>query len=180
MDINRIAQIICSVAENENRELLDLAQEGIFHMPELAFAYECGKAIIKESNNVFGEAQVEWCRECDLKNGGPTDLVFNLDSGYTVAIEFKLRDTTNSYQSDIEKLGRIKNEKCIRLFCALVDVFNHQLPDDGRQAYIESLPNYQVKSLYKSTFGTRQSRYVKPVSCVACVWEVGKSLSGET
>ncbi|WP_165367250.1 hypothetical protein [Aliivibrio finisterrensis] len=44
MDINRIAQIICSVAESENKELSDISQEGIFHMPELAFAYECGKA----------------------------------------------------------------------------------------------------------------------------------------
>ncbi|OCH29970.1 hypothetical protein A6E13_19095 [Aliivibrio fischeri] len=176
MDINRIAQIICSVAESENKELSDISQEGIFHMPELAFAYECGKAIIKESKSIFGETTVEWCRECDLKNGGPTDLVFKLGSGYTIAIEFKLRDTTTAYQNDIEKLGRIKEEKCIRLFCALVDVFNHQLPDDGRQVYIECLPNYQVKPLHKVTFDTKQSRYVKPVSCVACVWEVGQSL----
>lgn len=179
MHINRIAQIICSVAESENRELSDL-DLGIFHMPELAFAYECGKAIAKESKKIFGETKVEWYRECDLKNGGPTDLVFELDSGYKIAIEFKLRDTTTAYQNDIEKLGRIKEKKCIRLFCALIDVFNHKLPDDGRQADIERLPNYQVKSLHKVTFETKQNRYVKPVSCVACVWEVGELLKGET
>ncbi|WP_428356140.1 hypothetical protein [Methyloprofundus sp.] len=50
---NQIADVIIQVAKKENTILSTLANEGIFHMPELAFAYECGKAIMQESSSIF-------------------------------------------------------------------------------------------------------------------------------
>ena len=47
--IENIASKIIEVVEKENQQLMTIAKSGanskigIFHMPELAFAYECGK-----------------------------------------------------------------------------------------------------------------------------------------
>lgn len=172
MQLSRIAEIICETSFSENLALKEIASEGIFHMPELAFSYQCGKEIMREAKSIFGNLKVDWIREEDLGNGGPTDLVFKIENGEVLAIEFKLRDTAKAYEKDIIKLCKIKDPKTTKVFCALVDVFNTKLPDDGRQKYIESLPDYQVKSLGKKSFDTIQKTYKGQVSCVACVWSV--------
>jgi hypothetical protein len=173
MQLSLISEIICKTAVIEDQELSDISNEGIFHMPELAFAYQCGKAIMKEAKHIFGNTNTLWLREENLGNGGPTDLVFKLDNGEILAIEFKLRDTTDAYEKDIVKLCKINNPKVTKLFCALIDVFESKLPDDGRQKHVESLPEYKVIPIKKHSFNTSQKWYKSQVSCVVCIWSVG-------
>ncbi len=170
---NKISNVILKVAKSEDSTLSSLVKEGIFHMPELAFSYECGKAIMSESQSIFGSNIPKWVREKDLGNGGPTDLLFEFKDGKRIAIEFKLRDTCHAYIKDIEKLFNLKDKKTLRLFCALIDVFENKLPDDGRQSAIERLDKYQVTIINKEKFPTKQNWYTSPVYCVAAVWSVG-------
>ncbi|MFD2175974.1 hypothetical protein [Veronia pacifica] len=179
MNIEKIADIICQTARDEDIELSELANEGIFWMPELAFVYQCGKNIIREAESVFGTSEVIWCREKNYGNGGPTDLAFELPNGELLAIEFKLRATTTAYEGDVKKLCRISRPQTTRLFCALVDVFESVITgDDGRQKHIETLPGYRVTPIKKLSFSTKQNWYKSPVKCVACVWSV--ELESET
>lgn len=171
--LNNIAKTIQDVAFKENEILSEIADDGIFFMPELAFVYECGKAIMRDRHSIFGNNNPVWKRETDIGNGGPTDLIFELDDGYRIAIEFKMRDTADSYIKDIKKLSRIDDAKIIRIFCALIDVFTKNLPDDGRQKTIEDLPNSQVKLISKDDFPTKQNWYTTETSCVTAVWSIG-------
>ncbi len=169
---SKIADVIIKVAKKENIILSDLANEGIFHMPELAFVYECGKAIMTESQEVFGSHTPKWIREIDLGNGGPTDLVFEFENGNKIAIEFKVRDTSNAYTHDIVKLSKLKDKNILKIFCALIDVFDSKLPDDGRQLTIEKLSEHKVTEIKKEIFSTKQYCYTSPVSCVVALWSI--------
>jgi len=171
----KIAETIGKVAEQEDTELKEF-NEGIFHMPELAFAYKCGKQIMKNSDMIFGDIKPKWKREVDLGNGGPTDLVFEFDNDRKIAIEFKMRDTRHSYKRDLEKLAKLNDKNTVRIFCALIDVSNKDLPDDGRQKYVEEFDGMEVRSLNepKVSFEINQDRYPSLlVSCVVGVWSVG-------
>lgn len=169
---DEIAKIIINVAESENSILFETSNEGIFFMPELAFAYECGKQIILNSEKVFGSNPVIWAREKNLGNGGPSDLVFELGSGHSVAIEFKLRDKRESYVKDITKLSKL-DDNTLKLFCSLVDVFDSKLPYDDRLEFKELQSDYLVNTIQKSSFKTKQNWYSSSVSCVVCVWSIG-------
>lgn len=170
---NELAEIIIEVARREDNALSELANEGIFHMPELAFAYECGKAIMAQQSMLFAGNTPKWVREKNLGNGGPTDLLFEFSDGKRIAIEFKLRDTSNKYIKDIKKLSRLNDDVTLRIFCALVDVFESELPDDGRQKAVESFEDESVEVIQKESFPTKQSWYQSQVHCVAALWTVG-------
>jgi len=171
-----IAQLIGSVAEQEERDLKMLG-EGIFHMPELAFAYKCGKKIMQDSEKIFGSMKPKWVREVDLGNGGPTDLLFEFDNGKRIAIEFKMRDKSISYERDLQKLAKLGDENTARIFCALIDVFKKDFPDDGRQQSVEQFKGMAVHSIIepKPSFETKQNWYSSSVTCVVGVWSVGTS-----
>lgn len=179
MHMTRIAEIIFETAISEDKELSLIANQGIFHMPELAFAYQCGKAILKEAHAIFDGLSVTWIREGNLGNGGPTDLVFKLENGDTLAIEFKLRGTATAYKKDIIKLCKIKQPNTSKIFCALIDVFDSKLPDDGRQSYIESMAGYKVTSLLIKSFKTKQNWYQSKTSCVVGAWSVSLNETDE-
>ncbi|WP_298441860.1 hypothetical protein [uncultured Ferrimonas sp.] len=172
MQLEKLGQLIYDLAKQEERDLAPLAPEGIFYMPELAFAYQCGKAVMRDPAAIFGTDKVTWHRERDLGNGGPTDLLFELDDGRQLAIEFKLRSTSRAYQADVNKLAQIDDGNCTKLFCALVDVFSKDLPDDGRQRHIEAMSTPQVTVVFKHEFATRQQRYASAVSCVVALWQI--------
>lgn len=176
MDIvKNLARLITNVAIKENQTLSLIPKLGIFHMPELAFAYECGKAAMLDSENVFGNDIPTWVREKDLGNGGPTDLLFEFDNGKRIAIEFKIRDTVSSYKKDIEKLSKLPDVDTIKIFCALIDVFDKKLPDDGRQAELEKASGNEVHVVSKTIISTSQDWYKSPTSCVVCIWSIGNS-----
>lgn len=174
--IDSIINKIVEVAKNENQELMQIANNdlnselGIFHMPELAFAYECGKQIMKKPNNIFEENIPQWCREFDLGNGGPSDLVFNFANGYKIVIEFKMRDTADAYLSDLTKLSKLQDEKTVKLFCAVIDTMKKDLPFDGRVTKIND--DKRTKNLYLDSFKTNQTWYKSEVHALVGIWKV--------
>jgi len=174
--IDSIINEIVEVAQNENQELMKIANNdlnselGIFHMPELAFAYQCGKQIMKNSNNIFEENIPQWCREFDLGNGGPSDLVFNFANGYKIVIEFKMRDTADAYLSDLTKLSKLQDEKIIKLFCAVIDVFPKNLENDGRVKKINT--DSRTKELIVKLFNTNQTWYKSEIQALVGIWKV--------
>lgn len=166
--IENIARKIIEVSEKENQALMTIAKSGtnskigIFHMPELAFAYECGKQIMQNANEIFGDNIPEWCRELDLGNGGPTDLVFTFDDGEKIAIEFKMINNKYEYRRDLDKLAKL-DKNTVKIFCALVDINKKELDGDniidGRITYIEEdNKNYSIIPQDKKLFETNHSR----------------------
>ena len=175
--IQNITDEIVQVAKEENRKLLTIANHesnsklGIFHMPELAFAYECGKQIMQNANEIFEENIPEWCRESVLdKNAGPTDLVFAFDDGQKIAIEFKMRDTGDAYTRDLEKLSNIKDNNITRIFCAIVDTMEKDLPYDGRVTKIND--DLRTEKLYMNSIKTKQTWYESEVYALIGIWKI--------
>jgi hypothetical protein len=171
--LRKIAEIIEGVARKEDSDLKNISNQGIFYMPELAFVYACGKAIMENREHVFGDLKPEWKRETELGNGGPTDLLFECQDGKCIAIEFKLRDTGEAYVRDIEKLLRLNpSEKYFLVFCALVDVFSSKIQIDERIVKVETYPKARVVSLLnpKPHFVTKQHWYKSDTSCVVGFW----------
>ncbi len=155
--LQTITKVINHV-ENELREL----NKGIFFAPELYLAFEVGKALYAERMNVFGKERIEWLRETNLGNGGPSDLIFKIGEEYIV-FEFKISSTSYSYEKDIEKLKMLSNLKEFkghRVFVALIDHF----PGKG-DARIEFLEKYPFKRINKESMKTYYSRYSGVVDC---------------
>ena len=177
VQLERIARMFAEVAREEDKQLTDLCGEGIFFMPELAFAYACGKAVMRDRAQIFGDTDVRWIREENFGGGGPTDLAFGLRDRKKIVVEFKMRATLPSYVADIAKLQRLSDPTVARIFCALVDVFAVG-PPDGRLQGIES-PTKDAPRLTRlndpfPSFPTRQHWYDKKVSCVVAAWSVGE------
>jgi len=141
-------------------------------MPELAFAYACGKAIMENKHEIFGDDIPCWQREVDLKNGGPTDLIFGYENKERIAIEFKLRDTHDAYINDLEKLAKLDSKNTAKIFCTLTDTFTNGLPNDERIQEVEKYFQDRLVPLLepKRIFSTIQHWYSGDVSCVVCVW----------
>lgn len=124
--IRKISSFIYSQALKENDELINLTKYGLKKMPELAFAYQCGKEIFRLRNIILNSSDYTWEREYTI-NGctGPSDVVFLNEDGNlpNYVIEFKLDATSYKYSDDIEKLKNIKEEKWVKLFCSFKHVF---------------------------------------------------------
>ncbi len=184
--IKHIARKIVEVAEKENQELMTIAKSdakrgvnskiGIFHMPELAFAYECGKQIMQNANQIFENNIPKWCRELVLdKKAGPTDLVFVFNDGQKIAIEFKMRDTGDAYHKDLVKLSDIKDLKVTKMFCAIIDTFEKDVLPDGRITKINDFSEngFKVKSVGDlKSFKTNQTWYANNVSALVGIWKL--------
>jgi len=174
--IQNITDKIVQVVKTENKMLMHISNQksnsriGIFNMPELGFAYECGKQIMQNANEIFEGNIPEWSRETQLENGGLTDLVFSFNDGTKIAIEFKMRDTSDAYISDIKKLSEIKNNQVTKIFCAIVDTMEKDLPYDGRVRNINE--DERTKELYLESFKTNQSWYKSNVYALIGLWIV--------
>jgi len=174
--IDNIVRKIVEVAKKENNELMKIADNnlnselGIFHMPELAFAYMCGKKIMQDSYNIFGDNIPKWSRELKLDNGGLSDLVFEFNDESKIVIEFKMRDTVDAYIRDVEKLSELQDKKIVKLFCAVIDTMKKDLPFDDRVKKINSNP--KTKTLYCDSFKTNQTWYKSEVYALIGVWKI--------
>ena len=174
--IDNIRRKIVEVAKKENNELIKIADSnlnselGIFHMPELAFAYECGKKIMQDSDNIFGDNTPKWCRELKLDNRGPSDLVFQFKDESKIVIEFKMRDTVDAYISDVDKLSKLQDRKIVKLFCAVIDTMKKDLPFDGRVKKIDDDPRTETLSL--DSFKTNQTWYKSEVHALVGIWKI--------
>ena len=173
--VTRIAETIHHVAMREDVELSELVNEGIFFVPELAFAYAVGKKIMEDRERVFSGAPVKWRREIDLGNGGPTDLVFQYKDGKRIAFEFKISGKPSAYLGDIRKLSNLPAENTARIFCALVVAFEKDRREDLRIQAVQRFQDEQIHPLLDPFpfFSTKQRRYQSPIACVVGIWSVG-------
>lgn len=158
---------ISEVVESLESELFQNYKKGIFFVPELHFAFEVGKAIFRDRIEIFGIEQIEWLRETNLGNGGPSDLVFKVGEEWAV-FEFKISDTWKAYEKDIkklQKLSEIEGFKGESYFVALVDAFPGK--SDGRMDYLRNL---DMPLLGQKSIEVNYSRYVQKVSCeLVCI-----------
>ena len=67
---SRLFSTILQVAEDENKYLFDHFRKGIFFMPELAFSYQCGKAVMEDKTSILGNSEYSWVREKEYKDYG--------------------------------------------------------------------------------------------------------------
>lgn len=126
---SKLFETILEVARKENEYLTQHFGKGIFFVPELAFAYLCGKSIIINQTSIFGNAEYSWIREKEYKKYGFADLVLEpKNNDPEIVIEFKMDDTFHSYLKDVEKLRSLKgNYK--RFFCGLKWIFSDQVEE---------------------------------------------------
>lgn len=105
-----------------------------------------------------------------MGNTGPTDFAFEVD-GLTYAFELKLRDTVNSYKSDIEKL-KLLGTGFRKFFIALIDSWETEKEKDLRIINLENDYPKLKRIGNLVSFNTKQYRYKKQICCSVVVWEV--------
>ncbi len=160
---------VYEVLKNEDKEFSILSGQGIFYSPELYVAIIIGK-IIKANEFLIFNQNVEWIREKDFKNGGPTDFAFQLGDKI-VAFELKLRQTIHAYKADINKLKKL-DSNFEKYFIALVDSFETDKENDPRITKLENhFPEIKRISKFKS-FKTSQDRFKSQIMCTVCIWKV--------
>ena len=156
--------------EKEDSDLSSLTGKGIFYSPELYIAFIIGKEIKRNEMSIFGQ-KTEWIRETDLGNGGPTDFAFKTDKR-TYAFELKLRDTSHSYSSDIEKLKKL-DDKYVKIFVALVDSWESKKELDDRIFFLENKYLNELNRINEfKSFPTLQDRYKGQVCCTLALWKL--------
>lgn len=129
----QLFETILCFAQSENKLLAENFRKGIFDMPELAFAYEIGKRVARDTEKYLGSKGYDWVREYVFDNGGPTDLAF-LATDQTLpncAIEFKMDDTVQKYAADVTKLaylglGSDRPTQWEKYFCSLKWVLHEE------------------------------------------------------
>jgi hypothetical protein len=135
-------------------------EKGIFFAPELYISFCIGKDITKSCYNIF-DTSVEWLRETNFGNGGPTDIIFKTADTY-VLIELKLRDTIEAYKADIEKLRRL-NIASEKFFCVLLDSFTPS--NDDRLNKLEKEYSNNLILIGHHVFPTWNNWYKKQIFC---------------
>lgn len=165
---------IFDLLENEDASINLLnSKTGIFFAPELYIVFQVGRLLKTHEFKVF-EEEVEWLRETDLKNGGPSDLIFRNNNKELYVFEFKIRSTINSYNKDIQKLKELDKVEGFlvkrRFLISLVDTFSDELENDLRVGNLTELK--VLKNNFKS-FQTKQERYTsRSISCLLGMWEI--------
>ncbi|SFO60335.1 hypothetical protein SAMN04488519_10912 [Algoriphagus ornithinivorans] len=172
--INReeLYERIFEVVQDIENELYDLNKSGVFFAPELHIVFEIGKALFRNRKALFGDEKINWLRERNFGNGGPSDLAFELNpkSEYVV-FEFKVADKWSSYLGDIQKLQRLKNDENItyhRFFVALVDSFLGKV--DPRILEVQN--PFGLKPEFKRSFPVSYSGYKSSMDCTLVIYEV--------
>lgn len=160
--------ILDTVLRIEN-DLKSVNSTGIFFAPELYLAFEVGKELYKKRIHIFGDNDIEWVRELNLGNGGPSDLILQSEND-TYVFEFKIADKWNSYERDIAKLKALKNsgnKSFYKFFVALVDHFPGK--KDGRLDFLE---NSGLTCLGSNSFPTKFSSYKSDINCFLGLYQI--------
>ncbi len=170
MDEKLLYDIISFRIIQEDKELSNLVNYGIFYAPELYIAFILGKYIKKYEIEIFGE-KIKWERELKLStNSGPTDFLFKTKNT-TYVFELKLRDTIDAYDADVKKLQKLTDKQYKKYFLALIDTWCLE-QEDNRIVELE-MKNKNLKRLHPFiSFPTLQNWYKKPVCCTIGLWEV--------
>lgn len=154
------------VARREDADVRALSGDGVFSVPELAYAYLVGKEFA--SRRRFGHGkEVVWEREKGLGGAGPTDLVLTVDEA-VMAVEFKVRSTYDAYERDVEKLAA--SRAGLGVFCALVD--RSAGAPDPRIEHVDGLGGVTRLVRDFEAFPTRTGRYAGSIECVVAAWVV--------
>lgn len=155
-------------------ELNDLNEKGIFFAPELYLAFGFGKEITKNRIEIFDVQNIDWGREDNLGNGGPSDIIIrnkrSNDKSEMMVMEIKLRDNYNSYKADIEKLLHPVIQKSNKYFCVLLDSFKPE--NDERLTKIENEYKGKLRRVNQKSFKTNQDWYNKQIYCVLNLYRV--------
>ena len=151
-----------------DEELKESNGTGIYFSPELFVAFCLGREISKNRGEIFPSDKVEWLREINLGNGGPSDIVFKNEGLFTV-IELKLRGTYDSYKADIEKLKRLKDGHR-KYFCVLLDSFTEQ--NDDRLIKIENEYLRGINKVGHISFPTWNNWYQRQIYCNLNLYEI--------
>ncbi len=165
---DNLFRLIQNTIEKIDKELKDSNGTGVYFSPELYVAFCIGREISKNRNEIFQQDEIEWIREIDLGNGGPSDIVFKCEE-LLIVIELKLRGTYNSYKADIEKLRRLKG-KYRKYFCVLLDSFTEQ--NDGRLIKIENEYANGIERVGHYAFPTWNNWYQRQVYCNLNLYEI--------
>lgn len=142
-------------------ELKQTNNTGVYFAPELYITFCIGKDILQNQQSVFNTTNVEWLREINLGNGGPTDIIFKIGDKYTI-IELKIRDNIHSYKTDIEKLKRLKLN-AQKFFCVLLDSFT--VANDSRLIELENQYSDTISKIGHFAFPTWNNFYKKQIFC---------------
>ncbi len=171
IDETKLFDSIKSVVLKVEADLYGINETGIFFAPELYLAFEIGKALLKEKEAIFGTNDLEWIRERNLGNGGPSDLIFqSKDRKDFVVFEFKIASTFHEYERDIIKLQKLLSNDEItyhKFFVALIDHFPNKY--DGRIDYLEKSG---LLCLGNKDFEVKHSGYAGNVNCNLVLYEV--------
>lgn len=155
-------------------ELMTINNTGIFFAPELFLAFGMGLEIMKQKDLIFNEKNILWEREEDLKNGGPTDIIFRKIQGenkeLVAVMELKLRNNYAAYKADIDKLLRLSNTKCKKYFCVLLDSFTDK--NDERLNKLEDEYKGEIIRIKNKSFKTNQNWYKREIYCVLNLYRV--------
>lgn len=171
IDPTKLFDTIKSVVLQIEAELYEINKSGIFFAPELYLAFEIGKSLFKEKAAIFGTEDLEWIRERNLGNGGPSDLIFqSKDKNDLVVFEFKIASTSHGYQRDVIKLQKLLKTDTInyyKFFVALIDQFPNRY--DGRQDYLK---NSGLQCLGEEAFEVHYSAYSGDLNCVLALYQI--------
>ena len=161
--IDNIRKTIFQFALEENTELEKVCKYGIFHMPELAFAYKCGKVITENRQTIFNGRDYIWLREREYKNYGIADMVFEPcdKKNPELVFEFKMDNTWNEYLRDIKKLISLTDNNVgifRKYFCAQKWVINKNQGEEFMNILYKEFPSGKVQLLFNDYFDT----YITP------------------
>lgn len=161
---SRIYNCFYQSLELENSDLIHNHNKGIFHLQELTIVYILAKRLKMENTNI------SWHQEASFTNTPKIDLHIH-DGGVDYLFEFKVSNTSTSYEKDIKKLTNVKSKGNLkRYFCALVDIHNPQR--DRRIFNLESsCANIKPCVSHFKMFDTcRPDNKNGTISCLLAMW----------
>jgi len=154
--------ILKDTIDNIEADLRGTNETGIYFAPELYVAFRMGQEIMKNKFKVFETENVEWLREINLGNGGPSDIAFKTHDGTYTVIELKVRNNYDAYKADIEKLKKLPDNYC-KYFCVLLDSFSDNT--DDRLNKLENEYGDSLIGIGHHPFKTWNNWYSKQIFC---------------
>jgi hypothetical protein len=153
---------------------LSCEKKGIFTIPEPALVYLIAKAVVCASPLLFGCWDLRWRIERKLGNQGPSDLVIYPNKKRPIVIEFKMDVKKEKLLSDVAKLRLLDISEYQRLFCAIIGVYEEELPDPPRVLEIDHADSGTNRRLAKNfpRFSTFTSTGKNPLYCLVAGWEI--------
>jgi hypothetical protein len=175
----RIFETIKQVILKEEFELKNLADKGIYFMPEQAFFYQISKSLILNKQLIFGASKVSWLKERKVGEAGVVDLILTVEKDgnfQTYMFQFKFRDDYEAYVRDVKTLMKIHQHGYHiaqpQLFlCGLVDTIKGE--NDDRIIDLEANPELKIQRVDSFlAVPTKDEIHRSNVECVVCLWKV--------